>query len=110
MKNIVVVAAQIDVEDELVPFQIPGSDGRNFYLNAGESTRTGVELGLSSEPIDGLVLTLSYTWSDFTFDELVDENDNDFSGNSLPGIPENLLGVEAWYRHSSGFYGGIDGL
>lgn len=100
----------IDVEDELIPFEIGSSPGRDFFVNAGASERTGIELGLSSEFMDGLVLSLSYTWSDFTFENFVDENGNDFSGNRLPGIPDNLLNAEARYQHNSGFYSAIDAL
>src|SRR5690606_961696 len=45
---------RVDVEDELIPFEIPGSPGRSFYRNAGESRRKGIELAVGTEPIEGL--------------------------------------------------------
>ena len=95
----------IDVEDELIPFEV---GGRDIYENAGESSRKGVELSFTSEPVDDLRLTFAYTYSDFKFDTFVDDNGNDHSGNAIPGIPENLFRAEVAYTHSSGFYGVID--
>ena len=53
-------------------------------------------------------ISVAYTLSDFKFDRFLDDNGNDFSGNSLPGIPDNLFRGEVAYSHSSGFYGAID--
>ena len=95
----------IDVEDELIPFDL---GGRDIYENAGESSRKGVEFSFTSEPIEGLSLKIAYTYSDFEFDRFVDDNGNDYSGNALPGIPDNVFRGEVAYTHSSGFYGVID--
>lgn len=95
----------IDVEDELIPFDV---GGRDIYDNAGESSRKGVEIAFASEPVDGLKLMFAYTYSDFEFDRFVDDNGNDYSGNTIPGIPENVFRGEVAYTHSSGFYGIID--
>ncbi|MDH3747573.1 MAG: TonB-dependent receptor [Gammaproteobacteria bacterium] len=95
----------IDVEDELIPFDL---GGRDIYENAGESSREGIEFAFMSEPIDGLSLRLAYTYSDFQFDKFVADNGDDYSGNAIPGIPDNMLRGEVAYTHSSGFYGVID--
>jgi len=100
----------VDVDDELIPFELASQPGRNFYSNAGKSTRNGIELSFISEPIDGLRFSLAYTYSDFKFDRFVDDSGNDFAGNTIPGIPENLLHGEIAYKHSSGFYGVVDAL
>ena len=100
----------IDVEDELIPFELATQPGRDFFSNAGKSTRNGVEFSFTSEPVDGLRLSIAYTYSDFKFDEFLDDNGNDFAGNALPGIPKNLFRGEVAYTHSSGFYGAIDVL
>jgi len=96
----------IDVEDELIPFEI---GGRDIYENAGKSTRKGVEFSFTSEPVDGLRIMFAYTYSDFTFDQFVDDNGNDHGGNAIPGIPDIMYRGEVGYWHSSGFYGVIDG-
>lgn len=95
----------IDVEDELIPFEV---GGRDIFENAGESSRKGAELSFMSEPVDGLRFTFAYTYSDFEFDQFIDDNGNDFSGNDIPGIPDNVLRAEILYNHPSGFYGAID--
>ncbi len=95
----------IDVEDELIPFEL---GGRDIFENAGESTREGVELSFTSEPVAGLLMKLAYTYSDFRFDRFVSDGGDDFSGNKIPGIPENVLYGEVAYTHPSGFYGVID--
>ena len=95
----------IDVKDELIPFE---TATRGYYVNAGKSDRTGLELSLQSEPLDNLRFVLSYTYSDFEFDEFVDNDGNVFSGNTLPGIPEHFLFGEVSYTHPSGFFGILD--
>ncbi len=94
---------QIDLKDELIPFELATSPGRTFYSNAGRSTRTGVETALTWTSNTGFVVDASLTWSDFTFDEFVDDNGNDFSGSHLPGLPElfGYLGLK--YQSENGF-------
>jgi iron complex outermembrane receptor protein len=100
----------IDVEDELIPFEVPGSPGRNFYENAGKSKRDGVEFSWISNPIDNLQATLSYTYSDFTFTDFVDASNNDYSGNVIPGTSENVLFGELAYRAPRGWFAAGDVL
>lgn len=103
-----VAVFHIDLEDELVPFELPASPGRTFYSNAGKSSRTGIETALSWSNDTGLGIDASLTWSDFTFDEFVDDNGNDFSGSTLPGLPElfGYLGLK--YETERGFRAVLD--
>ncbi len=94
----------VDVKDELIPFEIPSMPDRDFFVNAGRSTRDGIEASVSVEPFAGLTASAAYTYSDFTFDRFTDNNGNVFDGNEIPGIPENLLHGEIAYLHGSGFY------
>ncbi len=100
----------IDVEDELIPFELADQPGRDFFANAGESSRRGVELAFVSQPLDGLQISFAYTYSDFAFDEFMSDAGDDFAGNTIPGVPENLLYGEVGYSHSSGFYTSLDAL
>lgn len=101
-------AFTIDVDDELIAFEIESSPGRDFFANAGRSKRRGLEFALSAEPVDGLSLSFAYTWSRFKFERFIDDNGNDFSGNTTPGIPESFARAEASYRHGSNWFASMD--
>ena len=101
---------QIDVDDELVAFEIPTQPGRDFFNNAGKSERKGFEMLLATEPVDGLKASLAYTYSDFTFEKFIDVNANDFGGKTIPGIPEHLVHADLSYAHSSGLFANFDVL
>jgi iron complex outermembrane receptor protein len=93
----------ISVDDELIPIEIPTSPGRDYYVNAVESSRRGLELSLVAEPTDRLSTTLSYTYSDFEFDEF-----DAFAGNTIPGTTEDVLFGEVVYEHPRGWFGAFD--
>lgn len=106
----------VKVDDELVPFEI---DGRDFFQNAGSSSRTGLELSLISDLSDRVQTYVSYTYGVFEFDDFqvisfdADGNptvEDDFSGNTIPGTVEHLLFGEVSYTHPSGWYGALDVL
>ncbi len=78
------------LDDELIPFELAAFPGRTFFSNAGSSSRDGVEAALSWAHESGFRVDASYTWSNFEFDDFVDDNGNDFSGNQLPGLPERF--------------------
>jgi iron complex outermembrane recepter protein len=101
---------RIDVEDELIPFELPESPGRSFFRNAGRSVREGVELSVASEPLEGLKLSLAYTYSDFTFDRFTDDAGNDFSGRHIPGLPHNTVHGDIAWRHSTGIFAALEAL
>lgn len=95
------VLYQMDVENELVPFEVATMPGRRFFRNAGESTRRGVETSVAVEPTAGLTLSLAYTYSDLRFDRY-ETPAGRFDGNRIPGAPRDQLHGEIAYRHSSG--------
>jgi iron complex outermembrane receptor protein len=75
------------VRDELVPFEIPASNGRRYFRNAGRTIRKGLETGAVLS-FRSLTLMAAYTWSHFRFDDY-SVAATDFSGNVIPGIPVN---------------------
>lgn len=93
----------IDLEDELIPFEVPGSPGRTFFSNAGKSSRSGIESAISWTTSAGFGVDASYTWSDFTFDQFVNGEGYDYSGLRLPGLPEQFWYVALRYRTERGF-------
>ena len=93
----------IKVDDELVRFELSGS-GQGFFENAGSSTHNGLETALTMELLPGLTSTLTYTYSDFSFDTFRDRDGNNFDGNKIPGVPDNEFHIELSYQHPAGFY------
>lgn len=93
----------IDVDDEITPFELPEFPGRTFFQNAGKSTRDGIEAALVLQPMRGLTASLSYTYSDFKFDEFTVDG-QDFAGNRIPGIPKHTFYGEISYDHHSGLF------
>ena len=98
-----VAAFHIDLKDELVPYELPGSPGRTFYNNAGKSTRNGIESFVSWASLGGFGIDVSLTWSDFKFDDFVDDNGLNFSGSKLPGVPDIFGHLSLNYKNSKGF-------
>jgi iron complex outermembrane receptor protein len=77
----------IDVDDELVPFELPAFPGRTFFRNAGRSERDGLELEVRWRAASDVQTGVTLTYSDFRFTEFVDEDGVDYAGNTLPGVP-----------------------
>ena len=42
------------------------------------------------------------TWSDFKFDEFIDDNGRDFSGSRMPGVPEYFAYLGLRYQNNEG--------
>jgi iron complex outermembrane recepter protein len=92
------------VEDEIVPFEVNGSV---YFRNSAKTNRKGLEVGLSSEIYEGLKATLSYTFSDFvydeyaaiTIDEVGDTASTDFSGKVVPSVPKHNFMLALEYKH-----------
>jgi iron complex outermembrane receptor protein len=92
---------RVEVRDEITPYEL---GGRTFYDNAARTRRDGAELMLEHLTTDTLTLTLAYTYSDYEFQRFYDDQqDEDVSGNRLPGLPRHHLFAEAAWR-------GLDGL
>ena len=60
------------------------------------------------ELLPGLTGSVSYTWSDFTFDVFRDPGGGVFDGNRIPGIPKQLFQAALEWSHASGFFAGLD--
>src|SRR5207253_8076846 len=92
---------QLRIKDELVPFQVASSPGRNFFRNAAETRHRGFEVSDQAKLTPAIEVATSYTFSDFVF---VDDGNSaqSFEGNKLPGIaPHHLFGrvtmrIKSW--------------
>lgn len=85
-------AYTMDVDDEIV--NVVSFGNRAFFENAS-TDRRGLEGQVQAEITDQLKVTVSYTYSDFTFDSF--DSQPDAVGQSLPGIPEHQLFAELAY-------------
>ena len=84
------------VHDELIPFDIPGGNGRRYYRNAGRTSRRGVELGLTYD-LRALELGGAYTYANYRFVDFT-VGTADYAGNRIPGIPAQTLQASATLR------------
>ncbi len=94
----------IEVEDEIVPYQLPNQVGRTYFRNAGLSERKGLEMGLTYKIRAGLTAYFNYTYSDFQYKNYV-TTAGKFDENTLPGIPKNNIYGEIRYFPRIGIYG-----
>lgn len=102
------------MEDQLVPQTV--GQGNTIYLNAGETSRRGLEAALSyfwsnesSAFVSSIRPFISYSYSDFTFEEfrILDADgraQSDYSGNDITGIAPHILSAGIDFDTAPGFY------
>ncbi len=94
---------RMDINNLLVAQRV----GEDQYIgtNAGETRHQGVEMDVKYIARLSNQLSLapyfSYTFNDHTFVDFVDE-DNDYSGNPLTGVPKHRLNTGIDLQHSNG--------
>ncbi|MBS1494104.1 MAG: TonB-dependent receptor [Bacteroidetes bacterium] len=92
------------VDDEIVPFVL--SD-KVFFRNAAKTNRTGVEIGLKNELVDGLEVVSNYNYAFFKYTDYVariyDINgnitDENYGGNILPSFPRHIVNLILSYKY-----------
>jgi iron complex outermembrane recepter protein len=94
-----VVAYDLRVRNEILPYQVEGVAGRDFYRNAGRSAHRGLELAVTGSVGSAWGAALAYSYSDFRF---VEPANPALAGNRLPGVPPHRLdGRLAWRKAGS---------
>jgi iron complex outermembrane receptor protein len=82
------------LDDAFVSLQRP--DEQTYFLNAGRSTRDGIEVLLEWSAVPSSRTRLAYTYQDFRFDRFATAQ-ADYSGKREPGAPPHQLFVsETW--------------
>tara|TARA_A100001011_G_scaffold230461_1_gene238561 strand:+ start:2277 stop:4403 length:2127 start_codon:yes stop_codon:yes gene_type:complete len=99
---------QINVRDELTPYEDSEQPGRTFFTNAGSSDRYGLELTNIKRFYDQFEFSTTYTYSDFKFNHFKDVNGIKHDGKRIPGIPKNLLNFNLSWSNDSGSYANLD--
>lgn len=93
-----------DIENFISPF---GTFPNNTFQNVGKVNQEGIEAGVSVSVVPAVTLGLSYTFSDFLFEEF-NNGVADFSDNRLPGVPRHTFHGELRYRDGRGLYSGVE--
>jgi len=115
--NYSIALFQAEVRDELIGYQIPSSNGRVFFRNAGRSRHRGVELGAELAVAPGVNLITTWTYSDFRYTSY-QTGAYVLDGRAIPGIPQHWLHLvlaahpafasggwlEVEETHSSGYF------
>ena len=94
-----------NITNDIVPFT--ADKGNTYFRNAAKTNRTGLELGLESEPLEHLELTVNYIYTRFKYkqyDALVyNSNDTlvhqDYSNNFMPSYPSNMVNFILTYEY-----------
>ena len=99
-----------DTKDDIVTGPAP-FPGRNTFVNAERTRREGAEFAASTAVLDSAVtLDIAYTYTRARFEEFVNFEGLDLSGNQVPGVPEHSAYAALVYRHAaSGFSAGVEG-
>ncbi|MFL5637994.1 MAG: TonB-dependent receptor family protein [Gemmatimonadaceae bacterium] len=84
------------VHDELIPFDIPASNGRRYFRNAGRTSRRGAELGLGIS-VGQIELGGAYTYANYRFVDFTVDTAH-YAGNQIPGIPRQIFQANAALR------------
>jgi len=91
-----------DTEDEIVV--LASSGGRTVYTNAGDTSRKGVEISLSSELPHNFGVNAAYTLLDAEFESGAN------AGNKIPATyHEQIYGELTWKHPVSGFHLALEG-
>ena len=92
----------INVEEEIVSFELEAFPDQDFFRNAGRTDRKGIEASLTYNVAPGLNAFLNYTFSDFEYEEFLS-----FNGNTLPGIPKHNTFFALNYGRNKGLFGSL---
>ncbi len=102
-----VAAFRARVRDELIPFEVQGVPGRQFFRNAGSTRRRGVEAGVTLAPLPGLTGRLAWTHVDARFGRYVVGRDT-LDGNRVPGVAPHRLDARLAWESAGGFFAGAE--
>ena len=95
------------VRDALVPFEVEGAPGRQFYRNAGDAVHRGFEASAGVRPLAALQLRAAYTHTDARFGNYVLAG-TDLRGNRVPGIAPHRVEASAYWSRGTGPFAGVD--
>jgi iron complex outermembrane receptor protein len=89
----------INSTNEILPFELEEFPDRDFFRNTGKTERLGLESQIQYRDIKNNLVSISYTFSEFKFEDY-DLNGVNLTGNNLPGIPIHTLSIDLSYNVS----------
>ena len=98
----------IQLENEIVPYELEQFPGRTFYRNAGQSERLGIEWSNQYNFAKGWNWFLNYTFANYTYTDYVADGDV-FDGNQLPALPQHVLFNSLNYQAPNGLFVSLQG-
>lgn len=78
------------VSEALVPFEVPGVPGRQFFRNAGSASHNGTEIMFGVAAGRGVSGRLTYSYLSARYREYV-VNELSYRGNRVPGVTPHRL-------------------
>mgnify|MGYP000156021712 FL=1 len=82
-------------------------DDQFIGINAGKTTYNGLELMLNYKIVSTNAIKVythnTFSYNDFKFKSFIDDNNN-YSGNDLTGVPKFTLNTTLNFETTSGFY------
>lgn len=91
----------INTQNEILPYELEAFPDRDFYRNAGNTSRMGIELFWQHQK-GSWDWTVAYHYVSIKFDDYV-LKDKNLSGNYLPGIPQQQLNTSLQYKFEAGW-------
>jgi iron complex outermembrane receptor protein len=81
-----------------------GVDERERFINSGNTRQNGLEVLINAELLPKkLNVFSSYTYNDYTYLNY-QRDEKDFSGNTIPSVPQNVWVTGADLTFTNGFY------
>ena len=102
------------VRDLLVSRRRREGSNEQIGVNAGKTTHNGFEMALGYRLYEnpatffrGLSIHFNYSYAGYKFKTFIHQ-ENDFSGNMLPGVPRNTINGVMEFTTSIGVYGNLN--
>ncbi len=85
------------LDDALVPFEVPGAAGRQFFRNAGRAVHRGIEGSATVAVGSALSVRAAYTGLDARFRDYR-VGDSSYAGRRVPGVAPRRFDVAVTWR------------
>lgn len=94
------------IRDALVPFEVPGAPGRQFYRNAGRARHRGIEAS-GELALGAWVARAAYTLVDARFVDYT-VRDTSYAGRRVPGVSPRRVDAAVEWRGPAGLLAAIE--